>query len=107
MSEREVGQVESSTSALVEAMGDLLPWERVTAGQALALARAIDLEEDGSKLASLSRELRQLTSVLARVGEGRASAPQEAGTQEAAPAEDPIAGLADEVARKRAERRRA
>lgn len=101
-----VGSVTRSTQALVDAMGTLRPWESVAAESALALARLIDLEQDGSKAATLSRELRQLTSTLARIGErsGEASRGAVEELDEDAPALDPIAALVDEVARKRAER---
>lgn len=101
MTEGDMGAVERSVSALVESMGALLPWERVTADQSLALARLVDLEHDGSKAASLSRELRQLTGTLARIGEKPAAAPV---ADDATPPADPIEGLIDEVARKRRER---
>lgn len=98
-----VGSVTRSTQALVDAMGTMRPWESVTAESALALARLIDLEQDGSKAATLSRELRQLTGTLARIGEKPAAAPAEDDAPAAAPV-DPIEAILDEVARKRAKR---
>lgn len=96
------GAVTRSTRLLVASMGALRPWEQVTAESALALARLIDLESDGSKAATLSRELRQLTGTLARVGERPVEASPDADGDLVAA--DPIAALVDEVARKRAER---
>jgi hypothetical protein len=95
------GPAGRSMRALIDSMGALRPWERVTAESAFALARALDVEEDGAKVATLSRELRQVVATLARIGEAAAPAPR---VVEEAP--DPIALLADEVARKRASKGR-
>jgi hypothetical protein len=106
VTESDDGAVTRSTRLLIESMGALRPWERVTAESALALAKLIDLETDGSKAATLSRELRQLTGTLARVGERPAEASPELhdDADGLAVAADPIAVLVDEVARKRQER---
>jgi hypothetical protein len=103
VTESDDGAVTRSTRLLIESMGALRPWERVTADSALALAKLIDLETDGSKAATLSRELRQLTGTLARIGERPAEASAPADEDDGpAVAADPIAALVDEVARKRA-----
>ena len=91
------GPVEASVRALVASMGTLRHWEQVTADTAVALARAVDIEVDGAKLSALSRELRQVVGVLARVGEKPTVEP-------AAPPADVIGDLVDEVARRRAQR---
>lgn len=101
----DTGAVERSTQALVASMGALRPWEQVTADQALALARLIDLEQDGSKAATLSRELRQLTGTLARIGERPVEAsPSASDDERPAVARDPIEVILDEVAAKRVQR---
>lgn len=95
------GAGERALRELVDSMGPLRPWERVTAETAFALVRALDVEDDGAKVATLSRELRQVVGTLARIGEAVAPAPR---VDEPAP--DPIAALADEVARRRAAKAR-
>lgn len=97
VTKRHIGSVEGSTLALIDTLGELNPWDRVTAETALALAKAMDTEWDGSKLASLSRQLTNVVGTLA-------AARQAPGQPEEAPVVDPIDGLVDEVARKRQER---
>lgn len=86
-----MGAVESATRAMVSELGVLSSRDRVSAESALALARALDGEPDGTKAAALSRELRLVVGSLAP-GTG------------AVVAGDPVQRLQDEVARKRAEK---
>lgn len=101
VTKRHIGSVEGSTLALIDTLGELGPWDRVTAETALALAKAVDTEWDGSKLASLTR---QLLSVVGALAAARAPAARPADEDEPAAPADPIDAILDEVARKRAER---
>lgn len=74
-------------------MGVLSAAQMVAAEQACLLARRLDAEDDGSRAAALSRELRQVMSALTAMAGGRRT-------------KDPVAARQDEVARKRAERAR-
>ncbi len=86
--------METATLAAITDMGDLTPGQRVAAVQASILARRLDSEDDGSRAAALSRELRQVMAALTASAGGRRK-------------KDRVAELEDEVAKKRAERLRA
>ena len=55
------GPVQRATRAFIADLGTLSPRQAVDAAQLVALATTLDAEPDGSKAATLSRELRQLT----------------------------------------------
>jgi len=80
---------------MVRSMGTLTPRQTVTSRAAFRVAALLDVEEDGSKAAALSRQLSSLVAILIPT----------AGTTSVEPARlDPVTALRDEVARKRRER---
>ena len=88
------GDLEKATRAAVADMGDLSSGQKVAAEQACMLAKRLDSEDDGSRAAALSRELRQVMSALSAMAGGRRK-------------KDRVGELEDEVARKRRERQQA
>jgi hypothetical protein len=95
---RRIGDVEAHTRAFVRGLGELSARDQVTAAAAVTLAKTIDLEGDGSKLATLSRELRQLTGLLLPRVAG-AAAPAVPVDE---PRQDPVQAAIDQLAARRA-----
>jgi hypothetical protein len=90
----EATTVEQATTSAVKDMGQLSSAQMVAAQQAIVLAKRLDGEDDGSRAAALSRELRQVMAALSAMAGGRRK-------------KDRVGELEDEVARKRAQRRTA
>jgi hypothetical protein len=93
VTKREQQSVEAATRDMVNGMGTLTPRQQVVAATAYRVAANLDAEEDGSKAAALSRELRQLVGILQPLAGAGPTAHK-----------DPVAALQDEVAKKRRQR---
>lgn len=87
----EPDSLEQAAKDAVADMGVLSAAQMLAARQAIKLAKRLDGEDDGSRAAALSRELRQVMAALLASAGGRRQ-------------KDPVAARQDEVARKRAER---
>jgi hypothetical protein len=89
--------IEASVITLVDGLGALSPQRAVVVANALRIAVLLDHETDGSKAASLSRQLDRLLPLL--------SVPASAVVSDTdAPQVDHVARIQDEVARKRQQR---
>jgi hypothetical protein len=89
--------VEAAVCDLVDELGALSAQRAVVAANALRIAALLDEETDGSKAASLSRQLDRLLLLLSVPASALPAVPD-------APQVDHVARIQDEVARKRQQR---
>lgn len=66
------GQVTEAASELIAGLGPQGPAGALRCAALRTLAQAVDVEEDGAKLAALSRELRQMILIVTEVSDAPA-----------------------------------